>query len=77
MSSEYCDLDYYEYVWDIKFLLLLFEELRESLEALYLYLVSCEMCCTTVSAKIVIVNYRGCKCLFISEISSGNKSSVI
>ena len=53
---------------------LLFEVLREILS---LYLVSWGNYCTTLKGDSVIVNYTCWKWLFIPEISSRNKSSII
>ena len=54
--------------------LLLFEVLCEILSLCF---VSCEICCTTMTVDSVIANYICWKSLFIPEISSRNKSSVI
>ena len=54
--------------------LLLFEVLREIKS---FCLVSCGICCIPLSVDSVIVNYLCWKCLFVPEISSENKSSII
>ena len=54
--------------------MLLFEVLHEILS---LCLVSSEICFTTLSMDSVIVNYLCWKYLFVPEINSGNKSSII
>ena len=67
----------YEYVWMIKLLcvtLLLFKALRE---IIFLRLVSCRICCTTLKVHSVIVNYLCWRCFFVTEISPGDKSSII
>ena len=60
------------YAW-----LLLFEVLHETSEILSLRLVSCRICCTTLCANSITVNYSGEKCLSVPEIYSANKSSAI
>ena len=57
--------------------LLLFEVLRESSEILFLWLVSCEISWTTLSVDSINVNYSSWKCLYVPEISSVNKYSII
>ena len=54
--------------------LLLFEVMRKILS---LCLVSCWFCCTTLNVDGIIVIYICWKCLFVPEISSENKSSII